>query len=118
MSRSWTRIRGLLGLMLILWGAMQTASALDQFGSCLCRQCGQPACVLRVEPGKVKKSCWRVENKQVCIPSVRLPWMKCGPRCGRVRTVRVLKQHDYECDSCDYLWKIDGLCPNCRAAAH
>ncbi len=42
-------------------------------------ECGPPTCKyckLHVEKEKIKKSCWKVERKQICIPEVRFPWSK------------------------------------------
>ncbi len=92
-------------------------------------ECGPPTCKyckLHVEKEKIKKSCWKVERKQICIPEVRFPWSKlhacrhhgcrgcaecCEPRCARVRTVRYLDKHSYECgEECVYSWEVEEAC--------
>ena len=81
-----------------------------------CHSCGQKVCCPEVKPAKETRQCWEVEQKEVCIPAVRFPWMDCGQfRCGRVRKVNVLVEKDYEVDVCDYQWKI--LCDRCRGKA-
>lgn len=91
--------------------------------------CAPPTCKyckLEVDTEKIKKSCWKIERKQICIPEVRFPWSKltqcrhhgcrgcaecCEPRCARVRTVRQLKKHSYECgEECVYSWKLEEAC--------
>ena len=91
-------------------------------------QCGKcnGTCYLKVEKGTKEKTCFKVEAKQICIPRVRFPWQakdECdgcdsdgtsNARCGRVKTVLVLKKHKYECPDCKYTWEISGAA--CDAA--
>jgi len=45
-------------------------------------------CTLESKKVKVDKTRFQVEQKEVCVPAVRLPWMKCNPpKRSRVRTV-------------------------------
>ena len=84
-----------------------------------CPQCNQPCKCKLCEPTptteKDKKHCWCIETKDVCIPHIRWPWQPCcePPKCGRVRTVKVLKKVEYECEKCGYKWEIKcaGCCP-------
>lgn len=118
-------------------------------GDCCCPSCGEKVCLVEVKEKKVKKHCYKVECKEICIPKITFcwPWQKnkagcggcggaecagctagcadgsctdpgcrdgnCGAgrsggaaRCGKVKTVRVLKKVDYECKKCGYEWKI------------
>lgn len=70
-----------------------------------CPQCDCDSCILELKTVKVKKTCFKVEQKVVCIPGVRLPWQKCcPPGSSKSRTVTVLKKHKYECKKCSYQW--------------
>ena len=89
-------------------------------------QCGKcnGTCYLKVEKTTKEKSCFKVETKQICIPKVRFPWQpkvdcdscdsagNCTSRCGRVKTILVLKKHKYECPDCKYTWEVasSGAC--------
>jgi len=78
-----------------------------QCGCVQCPQCDGETCKLELDNSKVKKSCFKVEQKAVCIPPVRLPWKKCcPPGTSKTRTVNVLKVHKYECPNCSYKWKL------------
>lgn len=73
------------------------------------KRCAEKACCPKAEIQKEEKSCWKVEGKEVCIPRVRFPWSKCPtPRCGKVRTVHVLKNEKYEVEKCSYKWEVEG----------
>jgi len=70
-----------------------------------CCSHGCKTCRLHVETLKVKKH---------CIPPVRFPWQKCCElKCGKIKTVRVLKKHEYTCEKCGYKWDIENLCGAC-----
>ena len=72
-----------------------------------CPQCDCQYCELDVKKGEVEKSSYKVEQKEVCVPAVRLPWKKnCPPKRSRVRTVNVLKKHKYKCPQCQYKWSV------------
>lgn len=93
----------------------------DCQASCDC-QTSCPRCNLKVSLEKIKKHCYRVGCKTVCIPRVTFPWQICKDkgcnRCGctpciccpnppngaRLRTVNVLKKFEYECERCKYKW--------------
>ena len=87
--------------------------------------CPQCHCEVTMEEGTVKKHCYEIEYKQICIPKVRIPWHLfgrncsnrnncddggcdtpgCSPqRCGEVRIIRVLKKKQYECKVCKCKW--------------
>jgi hypothetical protein len=68
-----------------------------------------------------KKTCFDVEEKAICIPPITFPWEKSqgkgkggdcavGPRCGKVKIVRVLVKQQYECAQCKYTWTAVSLC--------
>jgi hypothetical protein len=80
-----------------------------------CPECGCAVCRPVQVPVKEKQHCWEVECKQICIPAVRWPWESCcePPRCGKVKTVKVLKKVEYECTKCGYKWEIQAVdcCP-------
>lgn len=83
-----------------------------------CNRCSQgcKTCRLYVETLKVKKHCYFFECKDVCIPPVRFPWQKCCDlKCGKVKTVRVLKKHEWKCDKCGYKWTVEDLCGSCNS---
>lgn len=72
-------------------------------------------CQLHVETLKVKKHCYNIECKDICIPPVRFPWQKCCElKCGKIKTVRVLKKHEYKCDKCGYKWTVECSCNACN----
>jgi hypothetical protein len=85
-----------------------------------CPTCGCKVC--QPVPGTVKekKHCWEVECKEICIPLARLPWEPCcaAPKCGKVKTVKVLKKIDYECEKCGYKWEVlSAGCAPCGSCA-
>jgi hypothetical protein len=49
-------------------------------GGVHCPRC-QGTCELSVSKEEVKKHCWDVECKTICIPRITFPWQKCGD-CG------------------------------------
>lgn len=64
-------------------------------------------CELKTEQVKEKIKCQKVEQKEICIPPVRLPWQKCCPPTkAKVRVVNVLKSDSYECPTTKYSWKV------------
>ena len=70
--------------------------------------CDCQYCTLEAKKVDVEKSRFKVEQKEVCIPAVRLPWMKCNPpKRSRVRTVNVLKKEKYkDGKTCEYKWSV------------
>jgi hypothetical protein len=79
-----------------------------------CPDCGNAVCVPTIETVKQKKHYWEVECKQICIPHIRWPWQSCcePPKCGRVKTVSVLKKVEYECEKCGCKWEVKNGCSN------
>lgn len=72
-----------------------------------CPQCACDICLLELEHGKEKKTCFKTEQKLICVPPVRLPWQKCcPPGVSKTKTITVLKTHSYECPSCSYKWTV------------
>lgn len=70
-----------------------------------CPSCACDICQLEVKESKAKKSCFKVEQKVICIPPIRFPWQQdCPPMTSRTKTINVLKKHSYECPSCEYKW--------------
>ena len=107
-----------------------------------CPKCSHKICTVSVEKTKEEHHCFNVECKEICVPKITLPcWTdaipffkckdkscECGdkcptkeccdaPRCGYVKVVKVLKKHEYECDSCGYKWKIEEPCNACPSGA-
>lgn len=107
----------LLGCMAVTISTAQSAGIIPHLHTCPnCQhQCENKACVPTPTTGKKKKHCWEIELKDVCIPHIRFPWTPCcePPKCGRVRTVKVLKKVEYECEKCGYKWDVQCLqcCP-------
>ncbi len=82
-----------------------------------CVSCGKKVCCLEVGTKPITKHCFEVECREICIPPVLFPWMKCcQTRPGKVRTIRVLKKHEYKVERCEYIWRAQPLCEQCRAA--
>jgi hypothetical protein len=104
-----------IGILLSLSGlALATnCHCCDDTGCSECAEC--PNCKLKVEKAKVKKYCWEVECKPICVPKVRLPWQSCcEPLCAEGRNIHVLKKVEYECEECKYTWtpEENGGCAN------
>lgn len=126
-------IRSLLMIGILL---LHGAAAYAEDGCCSCPECGAKVCVAKPVTKSVKKTVYSVEKKDICIPRFRFPWqMKkgcggacdangcdsscdsagcgngcndcgCPPKCGRVKTVKVLKKKSIECKKCGYEWEI------------
>lgn len=81
-------------------------------GHFCCPDCGCTVCVPEPTLLKTKQHCFEVECKDICIPAVRGPCAPCcqEPACGRVRTVKVLKKVEYECQHCGYKWQVQKIC--------
>ncbi len=88
--------------------AKRTCATCEAPSGCVqCPQCDGEMCKLELDNSKVKKTCFKVEQKAVCIPPVRMPWMKCcPPGTSKTRTINVLKKHSYECKNCSYKWTL------------
>lgn len=78
----------------------------------VCPDCGCKICVPEETTLKTKQHCFEVECKDICIPAVKGPFAPCceAPHCGRVRTVKVLKKVQYECEHCGYKWRVQAVC--------
>jgi hypothetical protein len=64
-------------------------------------------CELKTKKVEVDKTRFKIEQKEVCVPAVRLPWKKCcPPKKSRVRTVNVLKKEKYKGEKCEYKWSV------------
>ncbi len=92
------------------WGGTLLAGP----GSGQCPNCGAECRPIRDE-STMKRHCWKVEWEHICIPPVRFPWQSCHEplRCGRVKAVRKLKKHEYECPSCRIRWEVT-VPPSCE----
>ncbi len=85
-------------------------------GTSSCHSQGCKTCRMHVETLKVKKHCYNVECKDICIPPVRFPWQKCCTlKCGKIKTVRVLKKQNYTCEKCGYKWTVECQCSACSS---
>ncbi len=84
---------------------LAVAAASPIQGRC-CPTCGHAVCCPQPELVKEQRYCWRVECKTICVPAIRWPWQHCcePPACGRIKTVKVLKKVEYECQRCGYKW--------------
>lgn len=92
-------------------GAMLSCSLngiADAGHSPCCPDCGCKVCVPSTEIVAEKKSCWAVECKDICIPAPKWPWQDCcaPAKCAKVKTVKVLKRVDYECEKCGCKWDV------------
>ena len=72
-----------------------------------CPECDCEVCTLEVKSVTEKKNCFKVEEKVICVPAVRMPWNKCNPpTTSKTKTVKVLKKESYECPACSYKWSV------------
>lgn len=70
-------------------------------------ECDCQYCELTAKKVEVDKTRFKVEQKEVCVPAVRLPWKRnCPPKKSRVRTVNVLKTEKYKGETCEYKWSV------------
>ena len=74
-----------------------------------CPRCEGDICRLELDRSAVNKTCFKVEQKTICVPPVRLPWKKCPPGTSKTKRVKVLSLHTYECPNCAYKWKLQEL---------
>jgi hypothetical protein len=82
-----------------------------------CPECGHKACCPVPVTLKEKKHCYQCECKDICIPGIKSPFAPCcePPKCGRVRTIKVLKKIEYECEKCGYQWDVKSVgCDCCK----
>ena len=101
-------------LFLICSLAMAQAAVAGHAGKSACFCCAQKRCELTVSMATEETDCFEVECKDVCIPPVTFPW-ECRPKkCGRIRSVNVLKTETRERQVCEYTWDVIVICPRCR----
>ncbi len=119
-------------LVLALICSSTTVFAADSYcsdGSCAeqpCTECeSEKTCLPESVTQKVKKSCYQIEYKEICIPKVRFPWEKfCEPKCGKVITVKILKKKKYTREKQVTKWNIfshaKGSCTDdsCTSTTH
>ena len=114
-------------------GGRCSASANNDCSNGCCEEsCCEPVCCPKKVTEEVKKQCWKVQPKMICIPGFRFEcnWRKnkccqskngcedtcCDerccckdpgtPTCGRVRCINVLEKHEYTCEECGYEWEV------------
>ncbi len=99
-----------------------------------CGDCCEAVCYPKRVEKEVKKHCWKVESKIVCIPKFRWPWERCSsscnsgcdggseckreccaPLCGRTRCINVLEKDSHQCQECGYEWEIKYIRSKSRA---
>jgi len=80
-----------------------------------CPKCGHKVCCPEPTVEKVKDHYFTFECKDICVPGVKGPFKPCctPPKCGFVRTVKVLKKVEVECEKCGYEWKVIHTCDKC-----
>jgi hypothetical protein len=84
------RLSAILAAALLVASPILVAQAGDGCGDSKCGagvRCPRchGTCELSVSKDEVKKSCWDVECKTICVPRITFPWQKCGDcgsRCG------------------------------------
>jgi len=107
-----TRVVSACAALLVVLSLCSTAVfALGLGGHCndCCPDCGHKVCQPITETVKEKKHCWDVECKDICIPKAKWPWESCcEPKCARVKTIKVLKKVEYECEKCGTKWEVIG----------
>ena len=82
-----------------------------------CPECGNQVCQPTPTTIKEKKTVYACECKDICIPGIKSPFAPCcePPKCGRLRTVKVLKKIEIECEHCGYKWDV--VSPGCSCSA-
>jgi|GEM_PF-5657097 len=80
---------------------------------CGCPDCGHcfnvPSewCEFNATESTEERTCFKTEQKTVCIPPITFPWQKCGPvKSAKTRSVTVLTTHKYKCPVCKYSWDV------------
>jgi hypothetical protein len=82
-----------------------------------CPDCGHKQCCPTPAMVKEKKTIYSCECKDICIPGVKGPFAPCceAPSCGRVRTIKVLRKMEIECEHCGYKWEVRSVgCQSCK----
>jgi hypothetical protein len=111
--------RSLLSFAVVVVAVSATSLALagHGHGRFRCPQCEYKVCVPTPTMLKEKKTVFSCECKDICIPAIRGPFAPCcvPPRCGWVRTVKVLKTTEIECEHCGYKWEVQSVgCEPCQ----
>lgn len=122
-----TTIRIALAVALLV-AMSHTASAQHRSGcavqsDCTARPTCCPSCsarcIFEAKPITVEKSCYEVDCEPICVPKVRFPWQKCcEPMCAEIKWVNVLKTRTYECEDCEYSWKVEWDGNGCSCEDH
>ncbi len=109
----------LLMAVLVMVGHRAPLNAGPLHGCDRCPDCGNKVCQAEPTTVKEKKHCWEVECKDICIPRFKWWWECCEtpPRCGQVKTVKVLKKKEYECEKCGYKWEVKTVDCDCCPTA-
>ncbi len=89
-------------------GSRRACQSCESDSGCTqCPKCEGDFCKLELDNSNIQKTCFKVEQKPVCIPPVRMPWMKCcPPGKSKTRLVSKLSTHTYECPNCSYKWTL------------
>jgi hypothetical protein len=84
-------------------------------GHVCCPDCGHKVCQPTPAIIKEKKTAYQCDCKDICIPGIKGPFAACSepPKCGRVRTIKVLRKIEYECEKCGYQWNVKGVSCDC-----
>ena len=113
-----TRPLIVLGLVLLFIGG-GCAHTRNHCPPLQCTSCGK-TCQPEVKETESIHDCYSEECKDVCIPAIRFPWQDCCEplKCGKVRSVKVLKKYEYKCPDCEVKWNVvdHGCCSACGAA--
>lgn len=84
-----------------------------------CSSCGK-TCQPEVKETESTHDCYSEACKDICIPAIRFPWQDCcAPlKCGKVRSVKVLKKYEYKCPDCEVKWNVvdSDCCSDCGGA--
>jgi hypothetical protein len=117
-----TSVGSLLLLSLLgLWNC--PVNAADAGGDLRCDQCGrraaclQKTCQVVCGVKKETKTCWCVEQKEICplMPGCHHHGDECPPppRCGNPKCVKKLVKKEYQVDVPDYKCVVRNLCAEC-----
>jgi hypothetical protein len=82
-----------------------------------CPDCGHKQCCPTPAVVKEKKTIYSCQCKDICIPGIKGPFAPCceAPSCGRVRTIKVLRKMEIECQKCGYKWDVKSVgCQSCK----
>ncbi|MCO6459211.1 MAG: hypothetical protein J5I93_28210, partial [Pirellulaceae bacterium] len=104
----------LLAVLVALALGVRSSLAGDCVCDVQCPQC-QHVCKFEFDKDTVDKHCWKVKIEPVCVPPIKWPWEPCcsPPRkCAKVRYVKKLVKHEYECEVCKCKWTP--VCAGCQ----